>query len=115
MNPLRSLVEKLPLKLLVEQDYRFRQGLATMTFVNFSLLVLTASDKIEAIIPIPTILLLAILIPSGFVGVWFFGYLLDVYVKYPHLSANAVQNRTPWVKEIIERLDRIEKRQEEKR
>jgi hypothetical protein len=97
---------------MVEQDYRFRQGLATMTFVNFSLLVLTASDKIEKLIPIPTLLLLAIMIPSGFVGVWLFGYVLDVYIKYPHLSANVAQERTPWLKDIIDRLERIEQKVE---
>lgn len=64
------------------QKYRFDLGIQFLVFINFALLVVTASDKLKPFLGIEnTGWLVVILIPSAFVGVFVFGYFLDVLVK----------------------------------
>ena len=91
-----------------KQKYRFDIGLQFMVFLNFTLLVVTASDKLKQIIPIDTRYLLVILVPSAFIGMWLFGYILDKFVKSQHFAESEYYERSPLWKGLYERLDRIE-------
>lgn len=64
------------------QKYRFDQGIQFLVFLNFALLVVTASDKLKAFFGIDnTPMLVAGMILAGFVGVFVFGYFLDRFVR----------------------------------
>ena len=56
---------------LFAQKYRFDQGLQFMVFVNFALLILTASDKLKVIFGLDRISeVAALMVVLGFVGTW---------------------------------------------
>lgn len=98
-----------------EQIYRFLAGYQFMVFVNFILLVLAASDKMEQIayahlgILISGTWIAVILIPLGLFGVWVWGFILDVSAFMHHYNRN-LNERNPIWDTLIGRLDRIEKK-----
>ena len=96
---------------IAEQKTRFDWGLQFLVFVNFALLVVTASDKLRTIIPVGTDTLLLVLLPSAFFCTWLLGFFLDKYAKLPHHQSRVLGDRSPHLIEIIERLKRIEERQ----
>lgn len=62
--------------------YRFDQGIQFLVFVNFALLIVTASDKLKPFFGIEsTPMLVLFLIAASFVGVFVFGFFLDVFAK----------------------------------
>ncbi len=64
------------------QKYRFDQGIQFLVFLNFALLVVTASDKLKAFFGIDNTPMLVVgLILLAFVGVFVFGYVLDRFVR----------------------------------
>ena len=66
---------------LFAQKYRFDQGLQFLVFVNFALLILTASDKLKVIFGLNRISeVAALMVVLGFVGTWAFGLFLDKIV-----------------------------------
>jgi hypothetical protein len=68
---------------LLNQKYRFDLGHQFLVFLNFTLLVIAASDKLRYYTNIPrTWMLVAAAVPFGFVSVWLFGLFLDKVVRY---------------------------------
>ncbi len=99
----------------VEQKYRFDLGTQFLVYVNFSLLIITASDKIKSIIPFRIHELLIILVPLAFIGTWIFGYFLDRVVKYPQTQSRTAEKRSPIWKDTHTKLDRIIELMEEEK
>ena len=104
LNKIRRFIGK--------EKTRFDWGLQFLVFMNFALLIVTASDKLRVVFPIGTDSLLLILLPSAFFCTWFLGYVLDKYVKLPEYQSRVVGDRSPHFVEIIERLERIEENQQ---
>lgn len=94
--------------LIVEQWYRFQIGLSFLTLINFSLLVITAGDKIQTVIPFRIIDLIIILIPLAFFGTWFIGFIMERYIKFPQQQEREVVKRSPIWNLTHEKLDSIE-------
>src|SRR3989338_3068263 len=60
------------------QKYRFDLGQSFLTILNFTLLVITASDKLMIFFGIPRLRsLMSLILPLGFLGVWLFGLFMD--------------------------------------
>ena len=56
------------------QKYRFDLGQSFMVAVNFTLLLITASDKLQIFFGIPRLRsMLVLIVPLGFFAVWLFG------------------------------------------
>lgn len=92
-----------------QQKYRFDLGHQFLVFVNFSLLVIAASDKLRYYTGVPrTWMLIVAAIPLGFLGMWLLGYFLDSVVRYGQAYTLEVAKRNPVAEENRERLTRIE-------
>jgi hypothetical protein len=91
----------------VEQKYRFDLGTQFLAYVNFALLIITASDKIQVFLPFRIREMLVFFIPLAFVGAWTFGYILDRVVKFPQTQALTAEKRSPTWARTQEKLDRI--------
>ena len=91
-----------------EQWWRFLLGLQMLTLVNFTLLVITASDKLKVVIPVEyTSELVFIMVPLGLIGAWFVGMILEKYIKFPQAQERAAKKRSPTWNENFEKLDKI--------
>ncbi|NOZ77164.1 MAG: hypothetical protein GXO65_05755 [Euryarchaeota archaeon] len=89
----------------VEQKYRFDLGTQFLAYVNFALLIITASDKLQLVLPFRIREMLVIFVP--FAGAWAFGYFLDRVVKFPQTQALTAERRSPTWARTQEKLDRI--------
>ena len=90
------------------QKYRFDLGLQFMVFVNFVLLVITASDKLKQWLGIERISELVLLfIPAAFVGTLLFGYFLDKIVKMQTQTEEQYGQRSPLWRKTFEELAAI--------
>ena len=80
------------------QKYRFDLGQQFLTVINFSLLLITASDKLRYYTNIPrTWMLVTMAVPLGFCGVWLFGLFLDKVVRYGQASnLESLKRNTAW-------------------
>jgi len=95
-------------KFMIEQKFRFDLGQSMMVIVNFTLLVITASDNIRKMVPVEsTYTLLAILIPCAFLGMWTIGFTLDKW-SYYHQMRSQQGKRDPYLTEILEKIRSIE-------
>lgn len=65
------------LKLFARQKYRFDIGQSFMTVVNFSFVVLAASDKITSITGLNARVLVPIIVPIAIAAVWSIGFMFD--------------------------------------
>jgi hypothetical protein len=103
---------------LFRQKYRFDLGQQFLSILNFTLLIITASDKLRYYTNIPrTWVLVALAVPTGFTGMWLFGYFLDQVVKYAQAYNIEASKRNPiWdeQKEMMVRLERSLERLEQK-
>ncbi len=91
------------------QKVRFDLGYQFMAFVNFTLLVIAASDKLLYYTNLPrTWMLVAIAVPTAFCGVWVFGYFLDRVVRYNQAYNVESAKRNPIIDEQMGSLRRIE-------
>lgn len=78
------------------QKYRFDLGLQFMVFMNFALLIVTASEKLKAVFGLEHISeLLVLLLPLGFFGAWGFGWFMDVVVKAQAQAELEAGKRSP--------------------
>jgi hypothetical protein len=92
------------------QKYRFDLGQSFLVIVNFTLLMISASDKLMVFFGIPRLRSLLLLIaPVCLVGVWFFGYFMDKVVRAGQMVERQQMRRSEvWVKHT-EQMDRIER------
>lgn len=93
-----------------KQKYRFDLGLQFLVFINFALLIITASDKIRTILNLKTTELILILLPLAFIGTWLFGYFLDRVVKSPQAQERQSIGRSEAWNKLYRRLDEIERK-----
>ncbi len=92
----------------LNQKYRFDMGHQFLAILNFTLLVIAASDKLRYYTDIPrTWMLLLIAVPAGFGGVWLFGYFLDK-VRYSQAYILEAGKRNPFQEEQTAAFQRIE-------
>lgn len=92
------------------QKYRFDLGQSFMVAVNFTLLLITASDKLQIFLGIPRLRsMLVLTLPLGFLAVWFFGYFMDKIVRAGQMAERQAMKRSEvWVQHNAQ-MDRLEK------
>jgi hypothetical protein len=91
------------------QKYRFDLGQSFLVIVNFTLLIITASDKLQIFFGIPRLRsLLIVIVPLGFVGVWCFGYFMDRVVRAAQMAERQSIKRSEVWTNHIEQMDRME-------
>jgi len=92
------------------QKYRFDLGQSFMVAANFTLLLITASDKLQIFLGIPRLRsLLILIVPLGFLAVWFFGYFMDRIVRAGQMAERQAMKRSEvWVQHNAQ-MDRMEK------
>ncbi len=91
------------------QKYRFDLGQSFLVVVNFTLLIITASDKLMIFFGIDRLRsLLGVIIPLGFVGVWLFGYFMDRVVRAAQMAERQSMKRSEVWREHREQMDRLE-------
>jgi hypothetical protein len=92
------------------QKYRFDLGQTFMVAANFTLLLITASDKLQIFFGIPRLRsLLVLIVPLGFLAVWFFGYFMDKIVRAGQMAERQAMKRSEvWVQHNAQ-MDRMEK------
>lgn len=100
------------------QKYRFDLGYQFLAVMNFTLLLIAASDKLRYYTNISrTWILVAIAVPCGFLGMWIFGLFLDKIVRYSQAYNLEASKRNPlWdeQKELLVRIERNLKELEDK-
>ncbi len=91
------------------QKYRFDLGQSFLVVVNFTLLSITASDKLQTFLGIPRLRsFLILIVPLGFVGVWLFGYFMDKIVRAAQMAERQSMKRSEvWAKHN-DQMNRIE-------
>lgn len=94
---------------LVETKFRMDISISFLTILNFTLLVITASDKLRNVIPLGTWALVLVLVPSAFIFIIFLGWFLDKVVNYQATYYKAQTERVPQMTELLERVKNIEK------
>lgn len=92
---------------LTEQKYRFDLGRQFLTYVNFALLIIAASDKLKAVVPLRITEMVMVFVPLAFLGSWAFGYFLDVVVRFPQSQMMVAESRSPHWQMTQKKLDRI--------
>lgn len=91
------------------QKFRFDLGYQFLAIINFTLLVIAASDKLRYYTNIPrTWILVLVFVPFCFFLVWMFGYILDRLVQYTQGYNLEAMKRNPVWNEQKAQLDRIE-------
>jgi hypothetical protein len=96
-------------ELFFTQKYRFDLGQSFMVVVNFTLLIITASDKLMIFFGVPRLReLLVFLIPLGFIGVWLFGFFMDKIVRAAQMSERQAVRRSEVWHHHNEQMDRVE-------
>jgi len=91
------------------QKYRFDLGQSYLVVVNFTLLIITASDKLQKFFGIPKLSsLLIVIVPLGFVSVWLFGYFMDKVVRAHQMAERQSLKRSEIWNQHMEQMDRIE-------
>lgn len=91
------------------QKYRFDLGQSFLVVVNFTLLIITASDKLQIFFGIPRLRsLLIVIVPIGFIGVWLFGYFMDKVVRAAQMAERQSIKRSEVWTTHIEQMDRLE-------
>ena len=91
------------------QKYRFDLGQSFLIIVNFTLLIITASDKLQIFFGIPRLRsLLIFIVPLGFIGVWLFGFFMDKVVRAAQMNERqSIKRSEVWTKHN-EQMDRLE-------
>ena len=97
-------------ELFFAQKYRFDLGQSFLVIVNFTLLIITASDKLQTFFGIPRLRsLLVILVPIGFIGVWVFGFFMDKIVRAAQMAERqAIKRSEVWTIHNSQ-MDRMER------
>lgn len=96
------------------QKYRFDLGQSFLVIVNFTLLIITASDKLQIFFGIPRLRsLIVLIVPLGFLGVWIFGYVMDKVVRAAQMAERQSMKRSEVWAQHNEQMDRVEASLEE--
>lgn len=90
----------------VREKYRFDVGMAFLSFINFALLVITASGKLSTLIPLSTTQWLLLMLPTGFAGVWLFGYVIDKSKMLAYYNRE-LNERNEMMNEILNELKKL--------
>lgn len=84
---------------IARQKFRFDLGTSFMSIINFSFIVIAASDKLVPVFHLPVLLIIAIVVPAAIVAVWLFGYTLDK-INFFEAYRHEENNRNIMLKEI---------------
>lgn len=96
-------------ELFFAQKYRFDLGQSFLVIINFTLLIITASDKLQVFFGIPRLRsLLIVIVPCGFLCVWLFGYFMDKVVRASQMAERQVMKRSEVWTGHIAHMDRLE-------
>jgi len=96
-------------ELFFSQKYRFDLGQSFLVILNFTLLIITASDKLMIFFGIPRLReLMVVIIPIGFLGVWLFGFFMDKIVRAGQMAERQSVKRSEVWQHHHEQMDRIE-------
>jgi hypothetical protein len=96
------------------QKYRFDLGQSFLVIINFTLLIITASDKLSLFFGIPRLRsLILLIVPAGFLSVWIFGYFMDKIVRAAQMAERQSMKRSEVWSRHNEQMDRIEKELQE--
>jgi len=91
------------------QKYRFELGQSFLVIVNFTLLIITASDKLQIFLGIPRLRsLLIVIVPLGFFGVWVFGFFMDKVVRAAQMAERQSMKRSEVWANHNRQMERIE-------
>lgn len=91
------------------QKYRFDLGQSFLVVVNFTLLIITASDKLQIFFGIPRLSsLLIVIVPLGFLAVWLFGYFMDKVVRAAQMAERQSIKRSEVWANHNRQMERIE-------
>ncbi|MGH2567822.1 MAG: hypothetical protein ACRDGA_05740 [Bacteroidota bacterium] len=91
------------------QKYRFDLGQSFLVIVNFTLLTITASDKLSIFFGIPRLRsLILLIVPVGFLSVWLFGYFMDNIVRAGQMAERQTMKRSEVWTRHNEQMDRVE-------
>ena len=91
------------------QKYRFDLGQSFLVIVNFTLLIITASDKLQIFFGVQRLRsLLVVIVPLGFIAVWLFGYFMDKVVRAAQMTERQSLKRSEIWSTHNEQMDRIE-------
>ena len=93
-------------KWYIRQFVRIEKGRGMLGLVNFVLLLLVSTKALS--LPVWAI---PVCVVAAFIGIWLLGYTWDKTHAW-HLQLGETWSRNPRIHEIIERLDRIERRME---
>ena len=99
---------------LLTQKLRIDLAASFLVFVNFGLLIITASDKINNAVGIilgREVSTYAVVISMFVVlggGAWMLGFILDKFFHYLQAQATVGNERNPQICEIIEREKQLE-------
>jgi len=100
---------------VLTQKLRIDLAASFLVFVNFGLLIITASDKINNAIAtllgkeVSTYVLVSVMFVLLGGGAWILGYVLDKKFKYIQAQSTVGNERNPQICEIIEREKKLEK------
>jgi hypothetical protein len=98
-------------EIFFSQKYRFDLGQSFLVIVNFTLLIITASDKLMIFFGIPRLReLMVVIIPFGFLGVWLFGFFMDKVVRAGQMAERQSLRRSEVWQHHNSQMDRIELR-----
>ena len=91
------------------QKYRFDLGQSFLAIASFTLLIITASDKLQVFFGGMRLRsLLIVIVPLGFVGVWLFGYVMDKVVRASQMTERQSLKRSELWRSHNDQMDRIE-------
>ena len=96
-------------EIFFSQKYRFDLGQSFLVVLNFTLLIITASDKLMIFFGIPRLReLLVVIIPMGFLGVWLFGFFMDKIVRAGQMAERQSVRRSEVWHHHNDQMDRME-------
>lgn len=90
------------LKRLWKQKMRIDRGMSISPFINMTLLAISASDRIQRWIDIPTSVLVAIVLVGGVTTVWSVGYVMTCK-PMREAEDEAIKELVVWRSKIVEK------------
>lgn len=104
------------IRFFLTQKFRWDLAVGFLVFVNFGLLVITASSQVQLLlnkynINFDVYSIVIYLIVISFFGTWVFGYLLDRYIKYYDNMMTVANSRNPQISEILENTRELLKKE----